>query len=65
MKNTTYNITEVKQAAINELTRQVLDAKYEVEQYQSIVNSLEEKASKFQLFLVSSEESMKQTRFAN
>lgn len=62
MKNTTYNITEVKQAAINELTRQVLDAKYEVEQYQSIVNSLEEKASKFQLFLVSSEESMKQTQ---
>ena len=62
MKNTTYNITDKKQAVINELKTQVLDAKYEVEQCQAIVNSLAEKANKFQIFLTSSEASKKQAQ---
>ncbi|MDO6595314.1 hypothetical protein Q4512_00215 [Oceanihabitans sp. 2_MG-2023] len=62
MKNSIYNINEKKQAAINELTTQVFDAQYEVEQCQTIVSSLREKASKFQGFLTSSEEIKKQAQ---
>jgi SMC interacting uncharacterized protein involved in chromosome segregation len=41
-----YAITETKKQEIDRLTQEVLDAEHEVEQYQAIVDSLTEKATK-------------------
>jgi hypothetical protein len=46
-----YGITEKKRAELDLLTNQVIDAQYDVEQLQAVVNSLTEKSEKFQGFL--------------
>jgi len=50
-----YGITERKKAELDALTLQVLDAQHEVEQFQSIVNSLTTKTTNFQGFLTTAE----------
>jgi len=49
--STKYGITERKKAEIDALSNQVLDAQHDVEQKQSIVNSLTAKLSKFEGYL--------------
>lgn len=49
--NKRYGITERKKAEIDSLTLQVQDAEYQVELYQSIVNSMTEKVAYFQNLL--------------
>ena len=46
-----YGITEKKKSELDALTAEVLDAQYEVQQYDAIVTSLQDKLQKFQGFL--------------
>lgn len=46
-----YGITEKKKSELDALTAEVLDAQYEVQQYEAIVTSLHDKLQKFQGFL--------------
>lgn len=55
MSSNKYDITARKKAEINALSIKVLDAKYDVEQFQAIVTSLNEKALKYQSFLATAE----------
>jgi hypothetical protein len=50
-----YGITEKKKAELDEAANMVLDAQYDVEQLQAIVNSLTEKSQKFQIALATAE----------
>ncbi|KAF2517479.1 hypothetical protein E0W68_10935 [Flavobacterium salilacus subsp. salilacus] len=62
--NGRYGITERKKAEIDSLTLQVQDAQYQVELYQSIVNSMNEKVAYFQNLLTVADNTRTQT-FSN
>jgi hypothetical protein len=56
-----YGITEAKKAELDALTIQVIDAQYEVNQYQSMVTSLTNKVSNFQAFLTTAQSTRTET----
>lgn len=48
-----YGVTERKKAELDQLSEEVLEAQYDVEQQQAVVTSLTEKATKYQGYLTS------------
>lgn len=50
-----YGVTERKKAELDHLTEEVLDAQYEVEQFEAMVSSLTEKSTKFTALLADAE----------
>jgi hypothetical protein len=56
-----YGITEKKKAELDQLSNQVIDTQYEVEQLQAVVTSLTDKSAKFQSFLAIAEANKTQT----
>jgi len=50
-----YGITERKKAELDALSLQVIDAQYDVNKFQSIVNSLTDKVNNFQAYLATAE----------
>lgn len=59
--NKKYGITESKKADLDQLTNEVIDAQYDVEQLQAVATALTEKSAKFQSFLAIAEANKAQT----